>query len=323
MNYRSFGRTGWKISEVGYGMWGMAGWTGSDEKEVEASLDLAVELGSNFFDTAWGYGEGKSEQILGKLIKRNSSRKLYAASKIPPKNFQWPAKSHFTLEECFPADHIVQYTEKTLSNLGLDSIDLMQFHVWVDAWAKDDRWKEAIQKLTKEGKVKAWGVSVNRWEPENCLETLKTGLIDGVQVIYNIFDQAPEDKLFPLCDELNIGVIARVPFDEGTLTGTMTKDTKFPPGDWRNLYFVPENLIPSVERADQLKPLVPQGMSMPEMALRFILNNKTVSTVIPGMRKLNHVKANVSTGDGKGLSSQLLKELKQHRWDRVPTAWSH
>src|SRR5690606_14017268 len=154
---------------------------------------------------------------------------------IPPKNFQWPAKSHFTLEECYPAEHIVLYTEKTLSNLGLDSIDLMQFHVWNDAWAKDDRWKEAIQKLTKEGKVKAWGISVNRWEPENCLETLRTGLIDGVQVIYNIFDQAPEDSLFPLCEELNIGVIARVPFDEGTLTGTLTKDTKFPEGDWRNL----------------------------------------------------------------------------------------
>jgi aryl-alcohol dehydrogenase-like predicted oxidoreductase len=323
MNYRTFGRTGWQVSEIGYGMWGMAGWSGSDEKEIENSLDHAVELGGNFFDTAWGYGEGKSEQILGRLMKRNPSRKLYAATKIPPKNLQWPAKTHFKLEDCYPADHIISYTEKSLRNLGVESIDLMQFHVWNDAWTNNDTWKKTIEKLTKDGKVKAWGISVNRWEPENCLQALKTGLIDSVQVIYNIFDQAPEDKLFPLCEELNIAVIARVPFDEGTLTGTLTKDTKFPEGDWRNLYFVPENLIPSVERAEKLKQILPPGMTLPEMALRFILENKNVATTIPGMRKLNHVKSNMGISDGNTLSSQLLKELKNHRWDRVPTSWSH
>lgn len=323
MNYRKFGRTGWNVSEIGYGMWGMVGWSGSDLKEVENALDLSVEMGCNFFDTAWAYAEGKSETLLGKLIKRNPNKKLYSASKIPPKNLQWPSKAHFKLDEVFPYEHIINYTEKTLSNLGLESIDLMQFHVWEDGWANDDRWKEAVQKLSKEGKVKAWGVSVNRWEPENCLKTLETGLIDSVQVIYNIFDQAPEDKLFPLCRKLDIAVIARVPFDEGTLTGTLTKDTKFAPEDWRSLYFVPENLIPSVERADKLKPLVPQGMTMPEMALKFILENKDVSTTIPGMRKLNHVKSNIAVSDERHLSESLLKELKKHRWDRVPTSWSH
>lgn len=323
MNYRTFGRTGWKVSEIGYGMWGMAGWTGSDEKEVENALDLSVENGCNFFDTAWAYAQGKSENILGKLIKRNSAKKLYAASKIPPKNFQWPAKPEYKLSDCFPAEHIIKYTEKSLQNLGLETIDLMQFHVWTDEWAKNDEWKEAIAKLKKEGKVNAWGISVNRWEPSNCLKALETGLIDGVQVIYNIFDQNPEDQLFPLCEKMNLGIIARVPFDEGTLTGTLTKDTKFPEDDWRSLYFVPENLIPSVERADKLKPLVPQGMTMPEMALRFILSNKAVATTIPGMRKLNHVKSNIIAGDGKGISPELHKELRKHRWDRVPTSWSH
>jgi aryl-alcohol dehydrogenase-like predicted oxidoreductase len=323
MNYRIFGRTGWKVSEIGYGMWGMAGWSGSNEKEIENSLDLAVELGGNFFDTAWGYGEGKSEQILGRLMKRNSAKKLYAATKIPPKNLQWPAKDHHSLNDCYPSDHIISYTEKSLKNLGVDTIDLMQFHVWNDAWSDDDRWKRAIEKLTKEGKVAAWGISVNRWEPENCLKALKTGLIDSVQVIYNIFDQAPEDKLFPLCKELNLAVIARVPFDEGTLTGTLTKDTKFPEGDWRNLYFVQENLIPSVERAERLKEILPSGMTLPDMALRFILENKNVSTTIPGMRKLNHVKSNMGISDEKSLAADLLKQLRNHRWDRVPTLWSH
>ncbi len=322
MQYRRFGRTDWQVSEIGYGMWGLAGWTGSDIEEVNASLDLAVELGGNFFDTAWGYAEGKSEQILGELMKRNPDKKLYAATKIPPKNRTWPSRPEFSLDEVFPADYIVEYTEKSLKNLGVETIDLMQFHVWEDHWAGRDEWKEAIQKLTQQGKVQAWGISVNRWEPENSLETIKTGLIDAVQVIYNIFDQNPEDHLFPLCKKHDVGIIARVPFDEGTLTGTFTKETTFPADDWRSTYFVPENLNSSVEHADALKPLVPDGMTMPEMALRFILANDDVATTIPGMRKLPHVEANIASSDGKTLSKYLIQKLKNHRWDRQPTEWS-
>ncbi len=322
MKYRRFGRTDWQVSEIGYGMWGLAGWTGSDIEEVNASLDLAVELGCNFFDTAWGYAEGKSEQILGGLIKRNPDKKLYAATKIPPKNRTWPSQPGFSLDEVFPADYIVEYTEKSLKNLGVETIDLMQFHVWEDHWATRDEWKVAIQKLTQQGKVQAWGISVNRWEPANSLETIKTGLIDAVQVIYNIFDQNPEDHLFPLCKKHDVGIIARVPFDEGTLTGTFTKETTFPADDWRSTYFVPENLNSSVEHADALKPLIPTGMTMPEMALRFILANDGVATTIPGMRKLPHVKANIAASDGETLSKDLLNKLKQHRWDREPTEWS-
>jgi aryl-alcohol dehydrogenase-like predicted oxidoreductase len=322
MQYRTFGRTGWQVSEVGYGMWGMAGWTGSESEEVNRALDKSVELGCNFFDTAWGYGEGLSEQILNALVKRHAEKKLYVATKVPPKNRKWPSKPEFKLKDVFPADYIVEYTEKSLQNLGVETIDLQQFHVWEDDWAQQDEWKEAITKLTQQGKVQAWGISVNRWEPNNSLETLKTGLIDAVQVIYNIFDQAPEDKLFPLCRELNIGVIARVPFDEGTLTGTMTKETTFPAGDWRGTYFVPENLHASVDHADALKSLVPTGITLPEMALRFILSNPDVATTIPGMRKLRNVEANMSVSDGKGLPTDLLQELKNHRWDREPTQWS-
>ena len=322
MLYRRFGRTNWQVSEIGYGMWGMAGWTGSDDVETFASLDVAVDGGCNFFDTAWGYGEGESERILGRLVKRNPGKKLYLASKIPPKNFTWPSKSNFKLEDCFPAAHIKEYTEKTLKNLGLETLDLMQFHVWEDAWANDERWQRAVEDLKKEGNISAMGISVNRWEPAKCLESLKTGLIDAVQVIYNIFDQAPEDELFPLCKKLDVAVIARVPFDEGTLTGTLTKETKFPEGDWRASYFVPENLNSSVDHAEKLRPLIPQGMTMAEMALRFILCNEDVSTTIPGMRKTKNVEANLKASDTKKLDKQLQKELKGHRWDRVPTEWS-
>jgi len=322
MKYRTFGRTGWEVSEIGYGMWGMAGWTGSDDKESERSLDIAVELGCNFFDTAWGYSSGRSEQLLGALVKRQPEKRLYLATKIPPKNFIWPSKRGFSLDECFPPDHIIEYTEKSLANLDIDSIDLMQFHVWEDSWATDERWQKTMEDLKKAGKIRAVGISVNRWEPDNSLETLKTGQIDAVQVIYNIFDQSPEDNLFPLCKELNIAIIARVPFDEGTLTGKITKDTKFPKDDWRSTYFVPENLKSSVEHADRLRPLIPEGMTMAEMALRFILCNDMVGTTIPGMRREPHVRANIMTSDGKGLSQELLAELKKHRWDRTPSEWS-
>ena len=322
MKYRQFGKTGWQVSEMGYGMWGLAGWKDSDDKETDASLHKAVELGCNFFDTAWGYGEGRSEEILGQLIKDHPSKKLYAATKVPPKNRKWPSKPEFLLEDVFPEEYIIEYTEKSLKNLNLETIDLMQFHVWEDAWADRDDWKNAMVKLTKQGKVQHWGVSVNRWEPENGIKALETGLFSAVQVIYNIFDQNPEDKLFPVCEKHNIGIIARVPFDEGTLTGMLDYDTVFPAGDWRNTYFVPENLKSSVDHANALKPLIPQGMTMAEMALRFILSNKQVGTIIPGMRKLKNVEANIAASDGKGLPGELLQQLKAHRWDRTPTEWS-
>jgi aryl-alcohol dehydrogenase-like predicted oxidoreductase len=322
MRYRTFGRVGWKVSEVGYGMWGLAGWTGRDDDETRESLQLAVDLGCNFFDTALAYGEGHSETLLGELVRNNPGKGLIVASKIPPKNRVWPSRRGFKLAEVFPADYIRSSTETSLKNLALPSLDLMQFHVWEDEWAADDRWQKAVAGLKRDGLVKAVGVSVNRWEPANVLRTLRTGLIDAVQVIYNIFDQNPEDELFPACRELGVAVVARVPFDEGTLTGALNKDSTWPEGDWRNTYFVPANLIPSVERADRLKPLLPAGTTMADMALRFVLSNPDVATVIPGMRRAQNVRANVASSDAGSLPAELLAKLKDHRWVRTPTDWS-
>jgi aryl-alcohol dehydrogenase-like predicted oxidoreductase len=322
MLYRTFGRLGWKVSEVGYGMWGLAGWTGSDDDQTAVSLERAVALGCNFFDTAWAYGNGHSEKLLGALVRNHPQEELYVATKVPPKNFVWPSRREFSLDECFPPEHIRLYAEKSLKNLGLPCIDLLQFHVWEDQWASDERWQRAVTELKDEGLIRGVGVSVNRWEPTNVLETLRTGLIDAVQVIFNIFDQSPQDDLFPVCRELDVAVIARVPFDEGTLTGNLTKSSRWPAGDWRNSYFVPENLAQSVDRAEALRPLIPEGMSMPELALRWILAEPTVATIIPGMRKVKHVDANLSVSDGKALDGRLLAELKGHRWDRTPTEWS-
>jgi aryl-alcohol dehydrogenase-like predicted oxidoreductase len=322
MQYRKFGRTEWEVSEIGYGMWGMAGWTGSDDKESLESLQLAVDNGCNFFDTAWGYGAGKSENLLGNLVRANRDIKLYTATKIPPKNFQWPGRREFTLDDCFPPDHIGEYVEKSLSNAGLDFFDLMQFHTWEDAWLDDERWYNKMIDLKSKGLFRAIGISINRWEPWNGVKAVRSGLIDSVQVIYNIFDQNPKDELFPACREHDVAVIARVPFDEGSLTGNLTTDSQWPEGDWRNTYFVAENLVSSVDHADRLKPLVPEGMTMAEMALRFILAEPTVSTIIPGMRKPHHVKSNMAASDDGPLKHDLVKELEKHRWDREPTEWS-
>src|SRR5512133_398491 len=259
MKYRKFGRTNWNISEIGVGMWGMGSWSGSDDKESLATLQLAVDMGCNFFDTAWGYGAGRIEKLLGQLVRANTEKKLYTATKMPPKNFRWPSKREYTLNDCFPPEHIQEYVEKSLSNAGLDFFDLMQFHTWEDSWLEDERGINKLVELKKQGLINAIGISINRWEPWNGVKAVKSGLIDSVQVIYNIFDQNPKDELLPACKEMNVAVIARVPFDEGTLTGTLTKDSKWPEGDWRNTYFVRENLDPSVDRAEALRPFIPKG----------------------------------------------------------------
>jgi aryl-alcohol dehydrogenase-like predicted oxidoreductase len=318
MRHREFGNTGWKVSEVGYGMWGMAGWTGSDDEESLASLDLAVQMGCNFFDTAWAYGDGHSERLLGQTLRRHPDERLYVATKIPPKNRQWPARASDALKDVFPPEYIREYAERSLTNLGAASIDLLQFHVWNDAWAEDASWQRAVESLRTEGLVDAIGISINRWQPTNVLRALDSGLIDAVQVVYNVFDQNPEDELFPVCREKKVAVIARVPFDEGSLTGALTPESRWPEGDFRNIYFKPENLMPTLSRVERLQPVVPTGMTLPELALRFILQNPDVSTVIPGMRKAAHVRANLGVSDGRPLSDATMSELRNHRWVRTP-----
>ena len=318
MRYRTFPRTGWQISEIGYGMWGVGGWSGSDDGESLKSLDRAVRLGCTFFDTAWVYGLGRSERLLGQTLRAHRNQELFVATKIPPKNMRWPARAESSLDETFPPDHVREFTEKSVQNLGVDALDLLQFHVWQDAWAADDRWQRVVDDLKKAGTIRAFGISVNRWEPANVLAALDTGLIDCVQVVYNIFDQAPEDVLFPACERLRVAVIARVPFDEGSLTGTLTANSRWPDEDWRNRYFATSNLTMTLERIDRLRAALPNGISLPELALRFILHHPAVTTTIPGMRKPAHVENNLVAGELPPLPGTLIDALRVHRWDRTP-----
>jgi aryl-alcohol dehydrogenase-like predicted oxidoreductase len=322
MRYRRFGRTGWQVSEIGYGLWGMGGWTGSDDEESLEALARSFSLGCNFFDTAWVYGLGKSERLLGEALRRRGAdaEPAIVATKIPPKNMKWPGTADYPVADVFPPDHIREYTEKSLENLGVPVIDLQQFHVWSDSWADDAGWQRAVDDLKRERLVRGIGISVNRWQASNVLRALRTGLIDSVQVVYNIFDQAPEDELLPYCEAHDIAVIARVPFDEGSLTGTLSPSSRWPDGDWRNVYFNAEHLAATLKRVERLEPLVPEGMDLPELALRFILEHPAISTTIPGMRRPRHVERNLAASDGVKLPPRLRDALRSHRWDRAPDA---
>ncbi len=305
-----------QVSEIGFGAWGIGRqmWVGAQDDTSLRALHQAVDGGLNFIDTALVYGNGHSERLIGRFLKERSER-LYVATKVPPKNFRWPA--HGKLEEVFPGRHIIECTEKSLRHLDLETIDLQQLHVWDPSWLKQTAWYETLSQLREQGKIRYFGVSINDHQPDSGVELVRSGKIDTVQVIYNIFDQSPEDRLFPECRKYNVGVIARVPFDEGGLTGKITPATTFPKKDWRNRYFTVERKKEVYERVRNISSLLGnEAATMPELALKFCLHDSAVSTAIPGMRSPEHVKANLAVSDQAPLSQTLVKKLREHRWDR-------
>jgi aryl-alcohol dehydrogenase-like predicted oxidoreductase len=318
VEFRVLGRTGIRVSEIGYGAWGIGGemWQGAVDAESMKALHEAAELGVNFIDTAFVYGEGHSETLVGRFLKE-WKKPITVATKVPPRNRTWPAKPGTPISEAFPHEHIISSTEKSLRNLNVGTIDLLQLHVWNDDWADKDEWKRAFAKLKEQGKVRYFGISINDHQPSNGLKAAATGLIDTFQVIYNIFDQTPEEELFPFCLKENIGVIARVPFDEGALTGSITPESVFPSGDFRNNYFKGERKAEVLRRTSDLRGLLgKEAESLPELALRFCLHHPAVSTVIPGMRSIRNVRSNCSVSDGRTLSEGLIGRLRQHAWSK-------
>jgi aryl-alcohol dehydrogenase-like predicted oxidoreductase len=317
MRYRRVERLGYDVSEVGFGAWGIGGgWGTRDDEAGLAALRRALELGVTFVDTALGYGEGHSERLVGQAV-RERDEWIVVASKIPPKNLTWPAPAGLDPEETFPARWVRRCTEKSLENLGLERIDVQQFHVWSDEWVGRGTWLEEIQKLKSEGLIGAFGVSINDHQPDNALRLIESGVVDTVQVIHNIFDQSPEDELFDACRQHDVGVIVRVPFDEGSLTGTLTAESTFPEGDFRARYFRGDRLRQVDERVGALlDDLGIEREQLAEVALRYILSQPAVSTVIPGMRSLRNVERNIAVADGRGLEPAQLERLHAHRWDR-------
>jgi aryl-alcohol dehydrogenase-like predicted oxidoreductase len=318
MHYRRLGRTGFQVSEIGYGAWGIGGtqWLGGDDRHSLDALRQAVELGLNFIDTALAYGNGHSEQLVGQVV-RETKYKLYVASKVAPKNQLWPARPGIGISEVFPYDYIVASTERSLKNLGLDTIDVQQLHVWNPEWIKRDEWKRAFEDIKRSGKARAVGISINDHQPDSALEIIKTGLIDTVQVIYNIFDQTPETNLFPQAMKHNIGVIARVPLDEGSLTGRIDQYTQFAPADFRAEYFKGDRKQQVAERVAAIeRDLSIHQQTMPEVALRFCISHPAVSSVIPGMRSRANVDFNCAISGKGALPQKVLAILRRHAWER-------
>ena len=318
MNHRPLGRTGLDVSEVGYGAWGIGGtmWLGAQDDESLLALNTAIDRGLDLIDTALGYGNGHSEELVGRVVRERSER-IVVATKVPPKNLTWPAPDGIDPDEAFPADHVRKCTERSLRNLGLDAIDVQQFHVWSDDWVGRGSWLDGIEALKAEGKVRAFGVSINDHQPSNALKLIESGAVDTVQVIYNVFDQSPEDELLPACREHGVGVLARVPFDEGALTGRIGPDTEFPDGDFRNRYFRDDRRQQVAERVQAILDDVGiEREQLPEVALRYVLSHPAVSAVIPGMRTVRNVERNCAVGDGRGLPAEQVEALKRHRWVR-------
>jgi aryl-alcohol dehydrogenase-like predicted oxidoreductase len=316
MNYRTLGRTGLKVSEIGYGAWGIGAkqWVGAADDESARALNRAIDLGLNFIDTALAYGDGHSEKVVGQVV-RSRKEKVHVATKIPPKNRKWPANG--AVGDVFPGDHVIQCTEESLKNLGLETIDLQQFHVWTDDFVAQGDWLAAVEKLKKQGKIRHFGISLGEHTPENGIRAVEAGVVDTVQVIYNIFDQAPGDRLFPACAKNNVGVLARVPLDEGGLTGKVTPETSFPKDDFRNNYFKGDRKREVFERVGRIAQDLGIGLEkMAETAIRFTLSNAAVSTVIPGMRSVRNAEANCAAGDGRGLAAPQVEALRKHRWGR-------
>ena len=318
MATRRLGRTGLQVSEVGYGAWGIgrSQWIGAEDEQSLEALRRALDLGLTFIDTALAYGEGHSERLVGGVV-RERDEWIMVATKVPPKNLRWPMPDGVDPDDAFPADHVRRCTERSLENLGLEKIDVQQFHVWSDEWVGRGTWLSAIEDLKREGLIGAFGVSINDHQPHNAIRLIESGVVDTVQVIHNVFDQSPEDELYDACRQHDVGVIVRVPFDEGALTGTLTPDTTFPDGDFRRHYFRDDRLQQVDDHARALlEDLGIERDALPEVALRYILSHPAVSTVIPGMRSVRNVERNCAVADGRGLPAEQVERLHAHRWDR-------
>jgi aryl-alcohol dehydrogenase-like predicted oxidoreductase len=318
MRYRRLGRTDVSVSEIGFGAWGIGkGWWGETDDGLSVkALVRALESGVTFIDTAYAYGSGHSERLIARAF-RQAGHRVFVATKVPLKGTDWPPGPGTRASQAFPAGQIITHTEQSLRNLETERLDLQQLHIWRDEWIEETEWQDAVHKLKQQGKIRFFGVSIIDHQPETALRLVRSGLADTVQVIYNIFDQSPAETLFPLCHQHDVGVIARVPFDEGGLTGSLTKQTSFPGGSFQGSYFRGDRLRETCKRVDRLKPLLGGAISsVAQLALRFCLSHPAVSTVIPGMRRPEHVEANCAASDGKPLPAEMLATLKSHAWAR-------
>ena len=315
MKYRKLGKTGLEISEIGFGAWAIGGsWGEQDESVSEKTLISAIERGVNFIDTAALYGDGKSEQIIGRVLKK-LDKEVYIATKIPPAAGSWPISPYCDEEDRYSEKYLRKNLERCLRNLDTDCIDVLQLHTWTRAWNRNPKAFDLLRKFKDEGKARFVGVSTPEHDQNAVIDLMKNGHVDTVQVIYNIFEQEPAAELLPVAMETGTGIIVRMAFDEGVLTGKYTKDHVFPEGDFRRDYFSGDRLRIAVEKVERIREDTKScGLTLPQLALKFVLSHPAVSTVISGMRNPDQAQANISVSDLPELSKELLDILHRHIW---------
>lgn len=317
MQYRTLGRSGMQVSEIGFGAWAIGGsWGPQSEQDSVAALHKALDLGVNFIDTAAGYGDGKSERIIAEVLK-SRKESVTVATKTPPVAGNWPPSPYDDMDERYPEQYLRENVEQRLRNLQTDCLDVLQLHTWTRAWNRNPRPFEILRKLQAEGKIRAIGVSTPEHDQNSVIDLMRDGWIDTVQVIYNIFEQEPAAELLPVAQETNVGIIVRVVFDEGSLTGKFTPETGFAPDDFRNNYFAGDRLQRAIQRAEKVKEdTAESGLTLAQAAIKFALMHPAVSTVIPGIRNVAQAEANVAVSELAPLSEAVMLKLRKHNWLR-------
>jgi len=311
VQYRTLGRTGFRVSEIGFGAWAIGAemWGPQDDADSIAALHRALDLGCTFIDTAQVYGDGHSERLIARVFRERGER-VTVATKVPPKNRIWGPSPGTDINAVFPPDYIIERCEVSLRNLETDCLDIYQLHTWCPTWDQETDWYEAMLKLRQAGKIRAIGISVSDGRPGEANAHIAAGRVDTIQVIYNILDQSPERDLFPLAQAQNTGIIARVPLASGALTGRWTRETIFPAGDWRGEQ-EREWVVEQVEKVEKLGFLTEDGTPLAVAALKFCLSHPAVSTVIPGIRNVRQAEINLSASDGRPLPPEHLVRIRE------------
>jgi len=318
MNKRKMGRTGLEVSEIGFGAWAIGGsWGPQKERDSLEALNRALELGVNFIDTAAGYGDGKSERIIARVLK-SSSERVWVATKTPPTPGPWPPTPYCSADDRYPESYLRSNIETRLRNLDTDCLDILQLHTWTRAWNRDPKPLERLKKMQQEGLIRYIGLSTPEHDQNCVIDLMRRGYLDVVQVIYNIFEQEPAAELLPAALEYGVGIIVRVVFDEGVLTGKYSAHSTFPRGDFRNSYFAGDRLGRAVARVQRIKRDISGfGMTLPQVAIKFALSHPAVSTVIPGIRNRAQAEANAAVSGLPDLPDELLVRLRKHNWRRA------
>ncbi len=313
MRYRWLGNTGLRVSEIGFGAWAIGGkwWGPQDDTDSRLALHKALDMGCTFIDTAWVYGDGHSEKLIGSVLQERHERPVIA-TKVPPKNWNWDNKSGTPLSETFPSEWVVSKAEESLGNLGVDCLDVLQMHTWHQEWNHQaEPLLQTVARLKRDGKIRAFGISLRDKGPEEANDLIRWRQVDSLQIFFNLFYQDPIWKVFPLAQQYGVGVIARVPIAFGALSGRFTPQTRFYGDDHRRNLYAGEGLKTALRKVEKLKFLASKSMSLSEAAIKWTLNYPAVSTSIPGIRNLNQATINCAAGDGERISTPTVRKSEK------------